>query len=128
MTLDVFLESAGMFDRDAVETALAANGLGPEATLETPDGGSAEVSLDDDSCGIFIQTLTPQVAYVVFDVARRAHLAILPVDGTPTAIVVDEVEAPDELEPLRARTPTQVCEALRQSVTRRQEAHGARSA
>jgi hypothetical protein len=129
MTLDVFLESGGAFDRGAVEAALAENGIaGGEATVATADGGSAGVSLDDESCGFFVARLTPELARVVFDVARSARLAILPVDGTPIAIVVGDAAVPDELEPLRVRTPGQVYDALRESLARREEARGARTA
>ena len=128
MTLDVFLESAGRFDREAAETALAQNGIAADSTVSTADGGDASVTIDDDGAVFVIQSLTPELAQVLFDVARRARLAILPADGTPTALVVGEVEAPDELEAVRVESAAQAHEALRQSVTRREEARGARSA
>jgi hypothetical protein len=128
--LDVFLESAGEFDRDAVEAAFAANGIdGEGATISTADGGSASITLEDDSCGFLIEKLTPDLARIVFDVARAARLAVLPVDGTPTAIVLGSTPLPDdELEPLRVRTPAEVLEALRQSFTTLEETRGAHSA
>jgi hypothetical protein len=128
VTLDVFLESAEPFDREAAETALARNGISAESTVSTADGGEASVTIDDDGAVFVIQSLTPELAQVLFDVARRARLAILPADGTPTALVVGEVEAPDELEAVRVESAAQAHEALRQSVTRREEARGARSA
>ena len=128
MTLDVFLESAGPFDREAAEAALARNGISEESTVSTADGGEASVTIDDDGAVFVIQSLTPELAQVLFDVARRARLAILPADGTPNALVVEEVEVPDELDPVRVETAEQALEALRQSVTRREEAHGARTA
>jgi len=129
VTLDVFLESFDEFDRDAVETALARNGIaGANATVNTADGGEAQFELDDDGVVLFIRTLTPELARIVFDVARQARLAILPADGSTTAIVTDDVPVSSELEPVKARTSGQLYEALRQSVTRREEARGARQA
>jgi hypothetical protein len=115
VSLDLFLEAAGTFDRESIETALAASGIGEEATLVTPDGGRASVSLDSDTLGFFIQTLTPEIAAIVFDVARRTRLAILPVDGTPTAIVVGDFEIDEELEPVSLHSSRGVYEALKRS-------------
>jgi hypothetical protein len=127
--IDVFLETGGTFDRDAVETALAANGIaGDGATLATADGGAADVTLEDDSIGFLVDRLTPDLARIVFDVARAASLAILPVDGTPTAIVVGETVVPEDLEPVRAHTPNDVHEALSRSVAARRELRGAHPA
>ena len=129
MSLDVFLESFGEFDRDAVETALARNGIsGANATVNTADGGEAQLELDDDGVVLFVRTLTPELARIVYDVARSARLAILPADGTATAIVIGDTSVPDELEPVTARTPMQLHETLQQSVTRREEMRGARQA
>ena len=129
MSLDVFLESFGEFDRDAVETALARNGIsGANATVNTADGGEAQLELDDDGVVLFVRTLTPELARIVFDVARSARLAILPADGTATAIVIGDTSVPDELEPVTARTASQLHETLQQSVTRREEMRGARQA
>jgi hypothetical protein len=130
MRLDVFLESAGEFDRDAVEAAFAANGIGGDgAPVATADGGSASVTLEDDSCGFLIEKLTPDLARIVFDVARAARLAILPVDGSPVAIVVGATALPDdELDAVRVRTPAEVHDALRESFARLEERRGARSA
>ena len=129
MTLDVFLESFEEFDRDAVETALARNGIsGANATVNTADGGEAQLELDDDGVVLFVRTLTPELARIVFDVARSARLAILPADGTATAIVIGDTSVPDELEPVTARTASQLHETLQQSVTRREEMRGARQA
>jgi len=129
VTLDVFLESAGPFDREAVEAAFAANGIaGDGSTVATPDGGRAEVTLEDDAAGFLIERLTPELARIVFDVATSAGLAILPVDGTPTALVPAGAEADEELEPLRVRSPREVYDALERSVAKREEARGARPA
>jgi hypothetical protein len=129
MTLDVFLESSAAFDREAVEAALAANGIqGDGATVATADGGRAELTLEDDACGFLVQALTPDLARIVFDVATSARLAILPVDGTPTAFVVAGAEADDELEPLRVRSPAELYSELQASIAKRDEARGARSA
>jgi len=128
VTLDVFLESEDGFDRETVERALARNGVPADATVTTADGGEASVSLDEDGAVFVIDSLTPELAQILFDVARTAQLAILPADGTPIALVAGEATVPDELEPLRLDTATQLYEALRQSVTRLGEARGARSA
>ncbi len=128
MTLDVFLESDDGYDREAVELALARNGVPADSTVTTADGGEASVSIDDDGSVFVIESLTPELAEILFDVARSAALAILPADGTPTALVAGETAVPEELEPVLVQTPAEVYEALRQSVTRREEARGTRSA
>ncbi len=128
MSLDVFLESAEEFDREATETALARNGVPADANITTSDGGEASVTVDDDGCVFVIESLTPELAQVLFDVARSARLAILPADGTPNALVAGEATVPEELEPVNIDTATQLYDALRQSVTRREEARGAHSA
>jgi hypothetical protein len=125
VTLDVFLESFDVFDRDAVEVALARNGIaGDDAHVETADGGSALVTVDDETCTFFVQSLTEDLARIILDVARAARLAIVPADGTPTVILPRRIEVPDDLEPVRARTSPQLYEALRQSVTRREAMRG----
>ena len=128
MTLDVFLESDDGYDREAVELALARNGVPADSTVTTADGGEASVSIDDDGSVFVIESLTPELAQILFDVARSTGLAILPADGTPTALVAGEAAVPEELEPVPVETPAQVYEALRQSVTRREEARGTRPA
>jgi len=128
VSLDIFLESAEEFDREATETALARNGVPADANITTSDGGEASVTVDDDGCVFVIESLTPELAQVLFDVARSARLAILPADGTPNALVAGEATVPDELEPVNIDTATQLYDALRQSVTRREEARGAHSA
>jgi hypothetical protein len=128
VTLDVFLESDDGYDREAVELALARNGVPADSTVTTADGGEASVSIDDDGSVFVIESLTPELAQILFDVARSTGLAILPADGTPTALVAGEAAVPEELEPVPVQTPAQVYEALRQSVTRRKEARGARPA
>jgi hypothetical protein len=128
VTLDVFLESDDGYDREAVELALARNGVPADSTVTTADGGEASVSIDDDGSVFVIESLTPELAQILFDVARSTGLAILPADGTPTALVAGEAAVPEELEPVPVETPAQVYEALRQSVTRREEARGTRPA
>ena len=98
MTLDVFLESDTDFDREEVERALARNGVPADSTVTTADGGEASVTLDDDGSVFVIQSLTPELAQILFDVARTARLAILPADGTPNALIVEDADVPDELE------------------------------
>src|SRR5262249_13714403 len=129
MSLDVFLESADEFDGDAVEAAFAANGIGGDgSTVATPDGGKAEITLEEDAAGFLIEKLTPDLARIVLDVATTAELAILPVHGTPTALVPPRVEADDDLEPLPVLSPRDVYEALKRSIAKRDEARGTRSA
>ena len=124
MTLDVFLESDEAFDREEVERALARNGVPADATVTTADGGEASVSLDDDGSVFAIQSLTRELAQILFDVASTARLAILPADGTPTALVAGEAAVPDELEPVHIES----AEALYESLRRSEELRGARSA
>ena len=122
MTLDVFLESGEEIDREEVERALARNGVPTDSTVTTADGGEASVSLDDDGSVFVIQSLTPELAQILFDVASTARLAILPADGTPTALVAGEAAVPDELEPVRIES----AEALYESLRRSEELRGAR--
>ena len=125
MTLDVFLESFERFDRDAVEVALARNGIGDDdAPVETADGGWALVTVDDETCTFFVKSLTEELTQIILDVARAAKLAIVPADGTPTVILPRRMDVPDDLEPVRARTVPQLYDALRQSVTRREAMRG----
>ena len=129
MTLDVFLESFEEFDRDAVDTALARNGIaGGNATVQTADGGEAQLELDDDGVVLFVRTLTRELADIVFDVAGSARLAILPADGSATAIVTDDVPVSDELKRVRVGTSRQLHETLQQSVAKKDRARGARQA
>jgi hypothetical protein len=128
VTLDVFLESADGFERDAVEEALARNGVAADSTLTTADGGDASVTIDDDGCVFVVKSLTQELAQILFDVAYSADLAILPADGTPIAIVPNDAEVDDELEPLYVDTAGEVYEALRHSVARKEESRGARQA
>jgi hypothetical protein len=124
VTLDVFLESDDGFDREEVERVLARNGVPADATVTTADGGEASVSLDDDGSVFVIESLSPELAQILFDVARSARLAILPADGTPTALVAGEAAVPDELEPLQVDSAAELFESLRRS----EELRGARSA
>jgi hypothetical protein len=124
VTLDVFLESDEEIDREEVERVLARNGVPTDSTVTTADGGEASVSLDDDGSVFVIQSLTPELAQILFDVASTARLAILPADGTPTALVAGEAAVPDELEPVHIES----AEALYDSLRRSEELRGARSA
>jgi hypothetical protein len=124
VTLDVFLESDEEIDREEVERVLARNGIPTDSTVTTADGGEASVSLDDDGSVFVIQSLTPELAQILFDVASTARLAILPADGTPTALVAGEAAVPDELEPVHIES----AEALYESLRRSEELRGARSA
>jgi hypothetical protein len=124
VTLDVFLESDEDIDREEVERVLARNGVPTDSTVTTADGGEASVSLDDDGSVFVIQSLTPELAQILFDVASTARLAILPADGTPTALVAGEAAVPDELEPVHIES----AEALYESLRRSEELRGARSA
>jgi len=124
VTLDVFLESGDLFDREAAEAALARNGVPDNATVTTADGGEASVTVDDDGCVFVVESLTPELAQVLFDVAQSARLAILPADGTPKALVIGEAPAPDELEPVELDGADELYEALRAS----EELRGARTA
>jgi hypothetical protein len=129
LTLDVFLESFERFDRDAVEVALARNGIGDDdAPVETADGGSALVTVDDEAVTFFVKSLTEDLSQIILDVARAARLAILPADGTRIVMVPRRMEVPEDLAPLRVRTGPQLHEALRQSVTRREAMRGTPSA
>jgi hypothetical protein len=129
VTLDVFLESFDEFDRDAVEVALARNGIGDDdAPVETADGGYALVTVDDETCTFFVTSLTPELSKIILDVARAARLAILPADGTATTILPRRLDVPEDLEPVRVRTADQLHEALRHSVMRREAMRGSRSA
>jgi hypothetical protein len=123
LTLDVFLESAD-YDRDAAEAALAADGVPTDSTVTTADGGEASVSVDDDGAVIVIVSLTPELAQVVFDVAQRARLAILPADGTPNAFVVGDAVAPADLDAVDVTDAAALYDLLRES----EELRGARSA
>jgi hypothetical protein len=124
VSLDVFLESADEFDREATETALARNGVPADANVTTSDGGESSVTVDDDGCVIVLQSLTPELAQVLFDVARSARLAILPADGTPNALVAGEAAVPDELERVDVSSAAELYEALRKS----EELRGAHTA
>jgi hypothetical protein len=124
VTLDVFLESDEEIDREEVERVLARNGVPTDSTVTTADGGEASVSLDDDGSVFVIQSLTRELAQILFDVASTARLAILPADGTPTALVAGEAAVPDELEPVHIES----AEALYESLRRSEELRGARSA
>jgi len=124
VTLDVFLESDEQIDREEVERVLARNGVPTDSTVTTADGGEASVSLDDDGSVFVIQSLTPELAQILFDIAQAARLAILPADGTPTALVAGEAAVPDELDPVHIESAATLYESLRRS----EELRGARSA
>ena len=132
MTLDVFLTSFRNgeevpVDGDALETALAANGLnGAHTAVRTADGGTADLLVDTDGASFLITRLTSDLARLVFDVARSARLVVLPADGTPNAYVVDEglaVGLPEDLYPHVMTTSASLNAALEASA----EARGART-
>jgi hypothetical protein len=115
LTLDVFLESGEAFDREATEASLARSGIPSDSVVATADGGEASVAVDDDGCVFVVRSLTPELASAIFEVARGAGLAILPADGTPTALVVGEASIPDELEGIDVANAEALYEALRHS-------------
>jgi hypothetical protein len=115
VSLDVFLESGDELDHERVEGALARNGVAADSIVTTADGGEASVSLDDDGTVFVVRMLTRELAQVMFDVAAAAGLAILPADGTPTALVAGEATVPDELEPVEVPDADALFEALRRS-------------
>jgi hypothetical protein len=132
MTLDVFLTSFRSgeevpVDVDALEAALAANGLGGgRAVVRTADGGTADLLVDTDGASFLITRLTPGVSRLLFDVAQAARLVVLPADGTPNAYVVDEGLAaglPEDLNPHVVSTSASLNTALEASA----EARGART-
>jgi hypothetical protein len=131
MTLDVFLTSfrAGEevpVDGDALEAALAANGLAGDRTVRTKDGGTAELLVDTDGASFLITRLSSELSRLLFDVARTARLVVLPADGTPNAYVVEERLAaglPEDLNPHVVTTSTSLDAALQASA----EARGART-
>ena len=124
MSLDVFLESGDELDRERVESALARNGIAADSIVTTADGGEASVSLDEDGVVFVARSVTRELAQVMFDVAAAAGLAVLPADGTPTALVAGEATVPDELEPVDVPDADALFEALRRS----EELRGARTA
>jgi hypothetical protein len=132
MTLDVFLTSFRSgeeipVDSDALDSALAANGLaGERSVVRTADGGTADLLVDTDGASFLIARLTPDVSRLVFDVAQAARLVVLPADGTPNAYVVDEGLAaglPEDLTPHVLTTSASLNTALEASA----EARGART-
>jgi hypothetical protein len=126
VTLDVFLESETGFDREAAEAAFARNGVPADSTVTTADGGEASVTIDDDGAVVVIESLTPELAQILFDVARSARLAILPADGTPNALVPGDATAtvPEGLDIVDVES----ADALYESLRRSEELRGARSA
>jgi hypothetical protein len=132
MTLDVFLTSFRggeevPVDSDALDAALAANGLaGEQAGVRTADGGRADLLVDTDGASFLIERLTPEVSRLLFDVAQAARLVVLPADGTPNAYVAEEVLAaglPEDLTPHVVTTSASLNEALEASA----EARGSRT-
>jgi hypothetical protein len=132
MTLDVFLTSFRNgtevpVDDDALEAALAANGLaGQQTVVRTTDGGTSDLLIDTDGASFLITRLTPDLSRLLFDVAQAARLVVLPADGTPNAYVVDEGLAaglPEDLSPHVVTTSASLNAALEASA----EARGART-
>ncbi len=125
MTLDVFLESGDDIDREQVEAALARHGVGADSIVTTADGGDAGVSVDDDGAVFVVRSLTRELAQVIFEIAVEADLAILPADGTPTAMVASyDTTVPDDLDPVEVSDAEALFDALRRS----EELRGARTA
>jgi hypothetical protein len=132
MTLDVFLTSFRNgeevpVDGDALEAALAANGVaGDHTTVRTADGGTADLLVDTDGASFLITRLTPDLSRLLFDVAQAARLVVLPADGTPNAYVVEEGLAaglPEDLSPHVVTASASLNTALEASA----EARGART-
>jgi hypothetical protein len=73
---------------------------------------------------VVIESLTPELAQILFDVARSARLAILPADGTPNALVPGEATVPEGLDTVDVES----ADALYESLRRSEELRGARSA
>ena len=125
MSLDVFLESGEALDREQVEAALARRGVGADSIVTTADGGDAGVSVDEDGAVFIVHSLTRELAQVIFEVAVEADLAILPADGTPTAMVASyDATVPDDLDPVDVSDADALFDALRRS----EELRGARTA
>jgi len=124
LSLDVFLESGDAMDREAVEAALARNGIAADSIVTTADGGEASVSVDEDGAVFVVRALTPALVEVIFDIASATRLAILPADGTPTAFVAGDASVPDELDPVGVADAEELFEGLRHS----EELRGAREA
>jgi hypothetical protein len=131
--LDVFLTSFRggeevPVDLDALDSALAANGIsGERTTVRTTDGGNAQVLVDTDGASFMIEQLTPELSRLLFDIAREAQLVVLPADGTPNAyIVAPQLAAglPEDLDANVIETSGALHEALHAS----SEARGARTA
>jgi hypothetical protein len=132
MTLDVFLTSFRdgeevPVDGDALEAALAANGLaGQHTAVRTADGGTGDLLVDTDGASFLITRLTSDLSRLLFDVAQAARLVVLPADGTPNAYVADELLAaalPEDLNPHVVTTSASLDAALQASA----EARGART-
>jgi hypothetical protein len=131
--LDVFLTSFRdgeevPVDADALDAALAANGISGERTgVRTTDGGNAQLLVDTDGASCLIERLTPALSRLLFDVARAAELVVLPADGTPNAYIAAPQLAgglPEDLDANVVTTGAALHEALRASA----EARGARTA
>jgi hypothetical protein len=132
LTLDVFLTSFHggeeiAVDREALETALARKGFaGESTTVSTPDGGNAQLLVDDDGASFLVQTLTPELSGLIFEVANETRLVTLPADGTPNVYVVDGAqvdELPQDLDASVVESRGALHEVLRAS----EEARGAHS-
>jgi hypothetical protein len=125
LSLDVFLESGEAPDREQVEAALARHGVGADSIVTTADGGDAGVSVDEDGAVFIVRSLTRELAQVIFEIAVEADLAILPADGTPTAMVASyDTTVPDDLDPVEVSDAEALFDALRRS----EELRGARTA
>lgn len=130
--LDVFLASFRggeevSVDSDALGAALARNGLvGDRTKVATEDGGVAQLLVDDDGASFLVETLTPELSRVIFDVARESRLVTLPADGTPNAYVVDRAQLDELPHDLEAQL-VESAGALHQLLLVSEEARGART-
>jgi len=107
--LDVFLTAFRdgeevPVERDALEMSLARNGLtGAYTEALTRDGGRSQLLVDDDGASFLVDTLTPELSRLIFDVARDTRLVVLPADGSPNVYLVDKAQATDLPHDLEAR-------------------------
>ena len=84
--------------------------------MATVDGGDAAVSVDEDGAVFIVRSLTRELAQVIFEIAVDADLAILPADGTPTALVASyDATVPDDLDPVEVSDADALFDALRRS-------------
>ena len=130
VTLDVFLESARRL-RPRRRRRRRSRGTASRRTRRstTADGGDASVTLDDDGCVFVVKSLTQELAQILFDVARERAIWR---SSPPTARRSRSSPATPRWTTSWSRCTStradELYEALRQSVTRQEEARGARQA